>query len=505
MKKVVCAVAILAAAGMGFSKVNEKIYKANVIKSEPCEYQKVWVSENPYKYRGEITYSQMQEDLQNLKYILQTCYAGYEKACERGLNLDEVMAQIEAKFTGQETVYSRDIAKAFYEETKKYIIDAHFKSYLGNSELRFCEHENIYYSDIYIENEEADSFNSEEGALFPYYKNGKEMLRVGRFSVEPVTEVSSKLNGKSQKQPVRLYPCDSPSYKPVLVEKESAQTAYIRLESFMPNETKASDINLKKFMDAGLRYLDKSNVIVDLRTNNGGFLKYVDSFIKGFLFNYSKITSEEVFLKIENTYNKKRAELKEDCFTIISPGTVQLEQLSLEIDKIYKKQYKNYVSHWTKPEEKKLQMFAKWMKNPSKKYLRTNFIDENLNLMAFPKQPAFKGRMFVLIDRNSVSAAEDFILMTKKCLGEDVVIVIGENSFGSIEFGALADYSLPNSELSFHIAKEACYQAMEKLSNWHGEGKGVYPDIWSTDEDMLETLVAVTGDEGLRKALAGMN
>lgn len=505
MKKVVCALALMAVAGISFSKTNEKFYKANVIKSEPCEYMDVWVSETPYKYRGEITYQQMRQDLQNLKYILQTCYAGYEKACERGLNLDEVMAKIEAKFAGQERVYSRDMAIAFYEETKKYIIDAHFESYLGNSALKFCEHENIYYSDIYLEKEEADSFSSEEGALFPYYKNGKQMLRVGRFSVEPVSEVNFKLNGKILKQPVKLYPCDSPSYKPVLVEKESAQTAYIRLESFMPNGTKASDINLKKFVDAGLRYLDKSNVIVDLRTNNGGLPMYEDGFVKGFLFDYSKITSEKVVGRIEDTFYKKRMELSEGCYRIISPGTVQIEQINLERDKIYKKQYKNYVSHWSKPEEKKLRMFAKWMKNPSKKFIKTEFYFENFNPMHFPKQPAFKGRMFILIDRNSVSAAEEFVMLAKKCLGENVVTVIGENSYGSIEFGYLEDYSLPNSELSFHVAEEACYPAMEKLSNWHGEGKGVYPDIWATDEDMLETLVAVTGDQALRDVLKGMN
>ena len=103
MKKIVCAIAIFAICGSFFAKINESLYKENVIKTEPCEWQNVTVSENIYKYRGEITYDQMKEDLASLKYILETCYSGYEAACGRGMNLDLVVKNIEEKFSGQET------------------------------------------------------------------------------------------------------------------------------------------------------------------------------------------------------------------------------------------------------------------------------------------------------------------------------------------------------------------------------------------------------------------
>ena len=45
---------------------------------------------------------------------------------------------------------------------------------------------------------------------------------------------------------------------------------------------------------------------------------------------------------------------------------------------------------------------------------------------------------------------------------------------------------------------------MNRIPNWHGEGNGVYPDIWSTDEDLLETLVSVTGDRGLKEVLGDL-
>ena len=94
----------------------------------------------------------------------------------------------------------------------------------------------------------------------PYYKNGKQMLRVGCFSGNPVKEVTFSFKEKSQKLPVKLYKCDIPSFKPVLKEKQTSQTAYIRLESFLPNGTKASEINFDRWCKAGLNYLNKSNV-----------------------------------------------------------------------------------------------------------------------------------------------------------------------------------------------------------------------------------------------------
>ena len=36
------------------------------------------------------------------------------------------------------------------------------------------------------------------------------------------------------------------------------------------------------------------------------------------------------------------------------------------------------------------------------------------------------------------------------------------------------------------------------------EGIGFTPDYWSTNEDLLETLVAITGDKSLRKVLHGI-
>lgn len=45
---------------------------------------------------------------------------------------------------------------------------------------------------------------------------------------------------------------------------------------------------------------------------------------------------------------------------------------------------------------------------------------------------------------------------------------------------------------------------MSSFNEEEVKGKRIYPDIWTTDDDMLETLVLVTKDEALRDALEGL-
>ncbi|MBQ1983415.1 MAG: hypothetical protein II232_02165, partial [Spirochaetaceae bacterium] len=36
------------------------------------------------------------------------------------------------------------------------------------------------------------------------------------------------------------------------------------------------------------------------------------------------------------------------------------------------------------------------------------------------------------------------------------------------------------------------------------EGIGILPDYWSTNEDLLQTLISITGDKNLQKILSGI-
>ena len=43
--------------------------------------------------------------------------------------------------------------------------------------------------------------------------------------------------------------------------------------------------------------------------------------------------------------------------------------------------------------------------------------------------------------------------------------------------------------------------SLKRFKNWHGEGFGVYPDVWTNGAELLETLVNLTGDESLREKI----
>ena len=48
--------------------------------------------------------------------------------------------------------------------------------------------------------------------------------------------------------------------------------------------------------------------------------------------------------------------------------------------------------------------------------------------------------------------------------------------------------------MNFHLTKK-------KLEL---EGIGILPDYWSTNEDLLQTLISITGDKNLQKVLSGI-
>ena len=498
------------------------------IKAEPIEKRAVYSSANyfhpnPYKYKGEISYSEMKEDLENLFYLLKTSYGGYEIAVGRGLDLEKSTENILEKFKGSETIYSRDFAKAIQEELRGKVIDSHFQIYTGNFPsqwLGFSEHKNAYLSDYFVEAEKKASFlsdNSEnpEVLLFPYYREGVLSYRAGVLSVEPVQKISVKTGGttggkdggKTMEIPVKNYPVNNPSGFPYLKEKTTAFSAYIRLESFLDMNTKASEKTFEKFCSAGSRYRSMPNVILDLRTNQGGSHSYEDGFIGSFYFNDS-IYENKAQKDIANyIYSRKMEEIYDGCFRLFSYAVAKdMYDLNYGI-KLSKKEKNEKMIEADRQDLKNYSaLLKKQEKSPEKIWSKIYSCEEPagsskkaaLNAAYENYKSAFNGRMIILLDRNSCSASEEICLLAKEFFGKEKVILVGENSGGCIEYGATTDFYLPNSELSFHIPTSVCSPFMERLDSWHGEGNGIYPDIWSTDEDMAETLVNITKDEGLR-------
>jgi len=88
--------------------------------------------------------------------------------------------------------------------------------------------------------------------------------------------------------------------------------------------------------------------------------------------------------------------------------------------------------------------------------------------------------LFVLIDRNTASAGEDFIQFLRQL---DNVVFVGENTRGMNISGEPIWGTLPNSELSFQLPVDMT------LSGGWVEGAGYAPDIWVNPGKALDRVL----------------
>ena len=60
---------------------------------------------------------------------------------------------------------------------------------------------------------------------------------------------------------------------------------------------------------------------------------------------------------------------------------------------------------------------------------------------------------------------------------------------------------IPGSGISIRLG--ANYNSFyDDFAQWHGEGIGIFPDFWSTSEDLNETIFLATKDEAMKEKLS---
>lgn len=110
----------------------------------------------------------------------------------------------------------------------------------------------------------------------------------------------------------------------------------------------------------------------------------------------------------------------------------------------------------------------------------------------------YNKKLYILTNYITASAAELF--MNYADIIYDEVIIVGENTFGSLDFADPSTYKLPNSEIVLFLTSTDVRDSVLS-KNWKGEGKGFYPDYWATSEEIVDTIVYLTKDEELRIVL----
>ncbi|MCF0126367.1 MAG: hypothetical protein HUJ68_11570 [Clostridia bacterium] len=440
-----------------------------------------------YKNRNEITYTEMAEDLEEFLYLVETSYSGFEDAISRGLKLNKQKQKILSLYENQEIIRIEDFLKTLYELFEPYIKDYHAQLSYRNHQFRFIQPAKCFFSDVYIKKEGdiffvvdskfenisiGQKYNDDEKYLFPYPSYGKDVFRLGIISKEAIPFMEVLFNSKI-KIPVKFY--DSLSEDFVFFQKETFHSIYLKYNS-CTFECDSEFVIHQEFLNSVKNCKDKKFVIIDVRGNRGG--------TDEFLYNF--------YLSLFYGENLKNVDYHPAQYKqIYSPAI---------IDSIYSELNKAVVntnsSRWDKKRIIK-------MKNEMKRHPKKVIISHGDNLTPEIKpieKQSFAGKIIVITDSYTLSSGEEFIVVGK-FLGNNNFIHIGQNTGGAQLYGNIHNYFLSNSGIEVILGTTDFSCQAKGVSSFKGEGYGYFPDYWSTNEDLNETIFTITKDEEMLSLL----
>lgn len=501
MKKVFCVITLIMLYGICMAKTK-------IISSAPCEYRNVSCDFFGYEkwFKEEISYRQALEDLDTLIYLLKNAYSGYEDAVKRGLETDRITESFKKSFSEGQNIKASDLSQFLYDFLNPYIQDFHFFIESKDFGKNLITVHRILYSNIYvrkvcdnyiIEKSDDNDFRTGETLslksenLFLYPSEGEKIFRVGSYATFDEKEKQIPVNCRNNE---RLLSCniennyvwssDITSYK----EIETKDSLYIyipTLQDIHTNDNRKAklDENFKKLHSVSERYPQKKNIILDLRTNHGGNSLHTSKFLANLYFAEKNCTEKNTInhikktLKIFNDFDFR--------IDLISPPIVQAE---------------NCIAKYVFFEDKLwIEEFNKRRNFLNNQNLRITY-SENKKIKPKSANPKFNGKLVILSGKNTCSSGELAIVEAKKLFPKtNQIIQLGENTAGCFAYGNVWCYQLPNSGIAMHLPSfvwkfEEC-----------PEGFGLKPDYWSTNEDILNSLVQLTGDTELTERLADIN
>ena len=107
-----------------------------------------------YSEVEEITFEQMENDLDEFCYILENCYAGVDAAKSKGLNIENEKKAILSLLKKTFSIKISDFAEIIYQRFSPYISDTHFSIESSNKNCpavyRFITGYRLYFSDLYV-------------------------------------------------------------------------------------------------------------------------------------------------------------------------------------------------------------------------------------------------------------------------------------------------------------------------------------------------------------------
>ncbi len=221
--------------------------------------------------------------------------------------------------------------------------------------------------------------------------------------------------------------------------EESTSTVYIKLDSF---EYKNGD-SLKESI---LEVADMDNIIIDVRSNPGGFVGFWESYVYGALFSEDMENVSTSYIEIGEYYVNIFYGLRATC----------MEYSSIE------KETSSALPIATTSTNK-------WFIITQTQAAEGSYVGENENR-----------RIAILTDNDTCSCADDFVDYFKE---NNLATIYGTNTAGEGTCVTTAEWRLPNSLLIFNVG----YGIMLNSDGQSSSIYGTSPDVYvSVDIDLFE-------------------
>lgn len=476
--------------------LSAKLFAKTLLVSEtPCEYRETFIGSDWDNFKSSLTYDEFMTDIDMLCYYLENAYADYDGMLSRGFIPGRLKKEFEIEYKGKENIDTRAAFGEVADYLVPFISDCHFTITSKSMYYYPLQRDFFYYTNTFVEKTddkyclfESDNeklvqgmtYGGSDENLFYYPSKGKNIYRLGAVGYGKPDCLRTLFNGKDYDLPLLddgYIQLSSIRYH----ELESDESVYASLSSFtLPEEDsqmrKGAEIVLERYANLASRCSDKKNIIIDLRSNPGGIQAYSEYLFYALYTGDKKEFSFEKCSKFYKWFMRYAA----DFSVIDSPATAEARVKILELLGLDKRD-----------EEKS---FNRLKKKP----FRRSFRIKGEKVLE-QSEASYKGKIIILVDRNSQSASENTVMIAKLLFGDNV-IVAGEKTCGCIEIGEIYDYMLPVSKVLLHLGARK-NEIPKNFYSWYGEGHGYYPDYWSLGADLNDTIFLVTGDSVMKEKL----
>ena len=408
---------------------------------------------------------------------------------EKNLTSKDVIDEIKAayktkaspKIEQKEGIDKKAFASAINNAYAKYSIpNGHVSVFNASSNDYFpvFSHQFVYYSDLFF---------VKENNSYIVYKNYKNIKKGMRYTGNPENILQTVYNNETLFRYAIFSPTiiknsvvsiENKEYKvPVFGNvgsiknrkdydfKNIDNSIYLKIETCnYQNETQE-----KKFFNDSKKIIKDfplaKNIIFDFRNNLGGFTKYLDQFLYALIYDKESKENDLEFSKWSRNLNAGEKRINTETM-INKTRAVGLAPSD----------FLNYC-----------------LQN-----LETIYLEE-IEEEQVTVTPWYNGKIYILINPLTCSAAEDFTLRLKKIFGTNVII-IGQNSNGGADFVDVYRYVLPNSKIRLSLCAVDFREVnLLRKECWHGDTMGIFPDYWCKPKEISTILSFLAENENLKK------